>query len=333
MARIRNLKPKFFKNGDLFDAERESGFPLRVAYAGLWCVADREGRFEWKPREIKTDVLPYDDVDMAMVLQALAKYGFIFKYKCAGKEYGFIPTFKTHQFINKNEAQSTIPAPSENSNSPSEHQSGPEIQGEYTGTSDTGLSDTRHKTQGSSAPQADAPPSKPELVVEPNKVIGTAKKQARGTRWPSEAVVSEDWIREGEMRRIEHGLAPLDLRLQAARFVNFWASKSGANATKVDWHLTWINWALDDTKGNRNGKLSAHDKGTLGAAMFLAEIEARDRARAGLGIGEAGGNLPANGHGSAQVDDFVRDIRGGFQEQDPRGDPIRLSALPDKQGK
>jgi hypothetical protein len=116
MARIRALKPGFFKNHDLFMAEKESGLPLRLAYEGLWCVADREGRFKWKPHEIKTDVLPYDDVDMAAVLDALARYRFIIKYKCTGEEYGFIPTFLEHQHVNKNEAESTIPAPPKNSN-------------------------------------------------------------------------------------------------------------------------------------------------------------------------------------------------------------------------
>lgn len=111
MARIRTIKPGFFKDGDLYDAELASGLPLRVAYAGLWCIADREGRFEWKPREIKTDVLPYDSVDMAKVMDALSACGKLLKYRCNGNVYGLIPKFKKHQYVNKNEAQSTIPAP------------------------------------------------------------------------------------------------------------------------------------------------------------------------------------------------------------------------------
>ncbi len=156
--RIRNLKPGFFKDADLYDAERASGLPLRLAYEGLWCVADREGRFKWKPREIKTDVLPYDDVDMALVMDALVKSGFIFKYKADGFEYGFIPTFKEHQFINKNEAPSTIPAPPENSNDYSEIVTHPEL----LVVLDTDILDT--DISDKSAPQADAPKSsKPTL--------------------------------------------------------------------------------------------------------------------------------------------------------------------------
>ena len=59
--RMRQIKPSFFKNEALFDLERETALPIRVAYAGLWTVCDKEGRFEWKPRTLKSDVLPFDD--------------------------------------------------------------------------------------------------------------------------------------------------------------------------------------------------------------------------------------------------------------------------------
>lgn len=114
MARIRTIKPSFFKHGDLFDAERASGFPLRVAFAGLWTVADREGRFKWRPREIKVEVLPYDDVDMNAVMTALVDAGLILRYAVNGQEYGAIPTFSEHQHINPKEPESNIPAPVEN---------------------------------------------------------------------------------------------------------------------------------------------------------------------------------------------------------------------------
>lgn len=110
MARIRTIKPGFFKHGDLFDSEQETGLPLRLAFAGVWCLCDREGRFRWKPREMKLDVLPYDDVDFSRVLDALATRGFLVKYQCGGVMYGWVPTFTEHQVINNREAPSTIPA-------------------------------------------------------------------------------------------------------------------------------------------------------------------------------------------------------------------------------
>lgn len=111
MARIRTIKPGFFKHDVLFDAEKSSGLPLRVAFAGMWTVADREGRFKWQPRVIKVDVLPYDEVDFASVLDALKDVGLLRKYTVDGKEYGLITGFKEHQHVNKNEAPSTLPPP------------------------------------------------------------------------------------------------------------------------------------------------------------------------------------------------------------------------------
>lgn len=109
--RARMVKPDFFKHGELFDAEQASRLPLRLAYQGLWGAADREGRFRWRPRELKLDILPFDDVDFAQVLNALEQYGFIQSYVVDGKRYGRIPTLKTHQHFHPREAASDLPAP------------------------------------------------------------------------------------------------------------------------------------------------------------------------------------------------------------------------------
>lgn len=114
MARIRSIKPDFFRHEELYEAERETGLPLRMAFAGLWTAADREGRFVWSPRNLKLDALPYDDVDFSRVLDALWTRGFIVKYAVEGKEYGSIPSWHRHQIINNREKASDLPEPNEN---------------------------------------------------------------------------------------------------------------------------------------------------------------------------------------------------------------------------
>lgn len=113
--RIRTIKPEFFQHEELFDAEKESGLPLRVAFAGLWCAADREGRFKWRPRRLGVQILPYDDADFSRVLDALATRGFVVKYaSLTGGErefFGLIPSFTTHQVINNRERDSELPNP------------------------------------------------------------------------------------------------------------------------------------------------------------------------------------------------------------------------------
>jgi len=115
MARIRTIKPEFFRHEGLYELEKESGFPVRVAFAGLWTAADREGRFKWAPKTLKLDCLPFDDCDFSRVLDALMTRGFIVKYVIEGREFGFIPSWSEHQVINNRESLSTFPEPTESS--------------------------------------------------------------------------------------------------------------------------------------------------------------------------------------------------------------------------
>lgn len=120
MARIRSIKPEFFRHAELYELERECGLPVRIAFAGLWTCADREGRFRWKPRELKLDCLPHDDLDFSRVLDALITRGFIVRYAVDGVEYGYIPSWHDHQVINNRESASKLPSPenAEESNTP-----------------------------------------------------------------------------------------------------------------------------------------------------------------------------------------------------------------------
>lgn len=112
MGRIRTVKPELFTHGDLFDAEKSSGLPLRLSFIALTTCCDREGRFKWKPRELKLDCLPFDDVDFSRVLDALTTRGFVVRYASPdGQEYGCIPTFTKHQVVNNREKASDIPSP------------------------------------------------------------------------------------------------------------------------------------------------------------------------------------------------------------------------------
>ena len=110
MARIRTVKPELFRHEALFEAEQQSKLPLRLAYIGLFTACDREGRFKWKPRALKLDVLPYDQIDFSRVLDALLTHGFIVKYALNGDEFGCIPTWSQHQVINNRESTSVLPS-------------------------------------------------------------------------------------------------------------------------------------------------------------------------------------------------------------------------------
>lgn len=107
MARTRNIKPGFFKNEGL----AELGFPSMILFAGLWTLADREGRLEDRPKRIKAEVFPYHRVDIDDLLSRLDQHHFIERYELSGNRYITIPTWKQHQHPNKKEGPSIIPAP------------------------------------------------------------------------------------------------------------------------------------------------------------------------------------------------------------------------------
>lgn len=109
MARSRNIKPGFFMNDLLAEVD-----PLgRLLFAGLWTIADREGRLEDRPRRIKAEILPYDNCDVDQLLDDLEKLEFVLRYEVAGERYIQIINFSKHQNPHKNETASEIPAPEE----------------------------------------------------------------------------------------------------------------------------------------------------------------------------------------------------------------------------
>jgi hypothetical protein len=110
--RIRHIKPEFFQHEGLFDLEEETKLPVRLALIGLWTCTDCEGRFEWAPRRLKLNILPYDSGNFENILEALASKGFIHKYEVDGATYGLIPSFSKHQHINRTkEPCSYLPPP------------------------------------------------------------------------------------------------------------------------------------------------------------------------------------------------------------------------------
>jgi len=109
--RIRTAKPEALKDEELWDLELSTGLPLYRAFQGLWMAADREGRFEWRPRMLKSEILPYWTGDFVAALEALATAGFIVRYTVAGREYGLVPNLPKHQRFDHREPPSELPAP------------------------------------------------------------------------------------------------------------------------------------------------------------------------------------------------------------------------------
>jgi hypothetical protein len=107
MARSRNLKPGYFTNELLGSMDPRA----QLLFAGLWCLADREGRLEDRPGRIKGQVFPYREADVDTLLDQLAAQGFIRRYTVNGVRCLEAVNFLRHQRPHPNEAPSQLPPP------------------------------------------------------------------------------------------------------------------------------------------------------------------------------------------------------------------------------
>lgn len=179
MARSRSLKPGFFTNEDLI----ELPFEYRLLFAGLWTLADREGRMEDRPKKIKLQIFPGDDVDVNAGLDALASAGFIQRYEAGGARYIQVVSWSKHQSPHIKEAASTIPAPCSHG----------------TGTSAAALTPsslTPHSlTADNGSPEQDAPPAAPRKVTPEAEMAIALREQGVDVR--STDPVLHAWLKDG----------------------------------------------------------------------------------------------------------------------------------------
>lgn len=109
MPRIRNLKPEFFTDAEMVELP-----PLhRLFFQGLWCWADREGRLEDRPKDLKVRILPADKCDAEAMLADLERAGRIVRYTVDGERFIQVCNFTKHQRCHKDEKPSRLPGPPE----------------------------------------------------------------------------------------------------------------------------------------------------------------------------------------------------------------------------
>ena len=127
MARIRNIKPEFFKHEELQDLQIEhpKAMPMFV-FAGLWTQCEYTGVFAWKPRSLKLEIFPFIEYDIEESLYLLESNGFITHFQKDGKKYGVVINFKKYQAISKKESEQELhyPVPTKEDLEPSRNSSG-----------------------------------------------------------------------------------------------------------------------------------------------------------------------------------------------------------------
>jgi hypothetical protein len=106
-VRARNIKPALFKNEHIADLNPFD----RLLFIGLWCMADREGRLEDRPKRIKMELFPCDnyDVEAGLLRLQVADGGLIRRYEVCGFQVISVTNFLKHQNPHGTEADSLLP--------------------------------------------------------------------------------------------------------------------------------------------------------------------------------------------------------------------------------
>lgn len=247
MARARNIKPGFFTNELLGTYDPI----ISLFFAGLWCLADRDGRLEDRPLRIKAELFPYrEGLDINGYLTVLERDAFLVRYEVAGVRYIQISNFAKHQTPHHTEKSKGLPAPE----SESQQQQGEEGKdvlaplkhGEYQvpTRSDSLIPDSLIADSPKPGEQHQQP-AKPSNVVElptPDDRTGFARAVA---------------VEYGKAYGIDAPPVPLMLAMEIAARVEFYASAGDLSwwgkyfrACHADLYLTDRN-SLSDPLGKK----------------------------------------------------------------------------------
>lgn len=218
--RARNVKPSFFQNEQL----AELPFEARLLFVGLWCMADREGRLEDRPKRIKMHIFPADSIDVEPLLDGLEEQGLIERYEAHGLRCIEIPKFLEHQRPHHQEQPSKLP---------------PNIRTKERTTSHQGASQSALNPESSSSGRA---------TDDSRGRAETPPAGNRASRLPDDFTLTPERRAVAEAEKL-----PADRTF--AKFRDYWAAASGAKARKHDWDATWRNWCRSeaDRNGARNG--------------------------------------------------------------------------------
>lgn len=229
--RARNIKPGFFKNEQLPDCD-----PLaRLLFIGLWCMADKRGRMEDRPRKIKLEILPCDNCDIEALLEQLQSCGFICRYEVGGRRYIQVINFDRHQHPHHKEPDSMLPAPDlDVMLEPSithKPQARPRQAPEKADPSPSDSLIPDSLIPESSLSSDDAHPREAKHA-KPKKQIPNL------SRLPFDSLPPEwaEWV-HAEMGWNAGTTADVWLN-----FRDYWQGKLGKSACKSDWGATWRNW-------------------------------------------------------------------------------------------
>lgn len=219
MARIRSLHPGFFTDERLVSVSVQS----RLLFLGLGVEADDKGVFEWKPVTLKMRLFPADNFDIAELLSELEGAGVLQSYEMVGRKFGAIRNFRRHQ---RPKTPNSI------------HPITPDIS-RYVGL-DVSVSEATEDEPAPFPPKGEKPPQM-EDGGDKMKEKGEKEETSPKARPPRGTRIPDDFQPDIEAA-VAEGLTRAVAERQALSFTDYFRSKPGSGAVKLDWPATWRVW-------------------------------------------------------------------------------------------
>ncbi|MBL4837387.1 MAG: hypothetical protein JKY34_07395 [Kordiimonadaceae bacterium] len=208
MARIRTIKPEFWTDEKVV----ECSVMARLLFVGLWNFSDDAGRMTYSPKSIKMKIFPGDDISgegVHALITELSLNDLVFLYTVDNKDFLQVKGWH-HQKINRPN-ESKIPLNPESNHGAFSDQAPPEGKGR----------------EGKGKEGKEKPPSE-------------EKRKFRGSR------LAENWVPDETqyMRLVKSGVSRKFIDAEHQKFLNYWISKAGKDASKLDWARTFDNWMI-----------------------------------------------------------------------------------------
>lgn len=133
-------------------------------------------------------------------------------------------------------------------------------------------------------PSQTLPPIIPQSSSPPPSLRSATKRASR---------LPDDWAlpREWGLWAVQQGLSEAQVRLEGAKFRDYWVAKSGRDATKTDWLATWRNWIRNCGRSVSAQGPPAERRESITDVLKRQVLEMQNgcEAEEGDGVGEADG--------------------------------------------
>lgn len=238
MARIRSLKPEFWVSEQVAECSTSA----RLTFVGLWTFSDDRGVHPAKPKTLKAELFPMDDItasDVAGLVDELIRVGLVAEFEAGGERFWHVTGWEKHQKIDRPSFK--YPEPPTTKNSATDR-----------GTFDEGSTnqDRRSLDDDSSNARRAPPPGVDRKGVDrkgvddSSKARRTTSRTERKTRLPDDFGISERvraWAADKGFSRLDEHLEAFRLKAKAKGYTN------------VDWDATFMGAVREDWAKLRTG--------------------------------------------------------------------------------